>query len=249
MSDMFDWVYRNNLDYKDGRVNRGYRDVIEKKKKHAGLSIKKKYADFKQEILHYGQFSIKQYKPLISKTNAYYQSMVAKSMISKRGNETYGISRKERISRQHLTSIILYTDYTALSSEFTASFRKCGPFEPFQAVINRNRKFWWMSKLLKEAVSEYGQDDSSDAHPLGKLCGPLYCGMNFIMKMRHFVMPLFSPTSTTVQIEVAMKFSGASGIIIELDNRDASSMINWFAESMKGLDVSRISRFKEEEER
>ena len=63
------------------------------------------------------------------------------------------------------------------------------------------------------------------------------------MNMPQFQVSLLSPTSTSVQIQVAMKFSGDSGIIIEFSNERAE------IPRIKGLDASFLSRFKEEDER
>ena len=64
-----------------------------------------------------------------------------------------------------------------------------------------------------------------------------------MLSMPQFSILLLSPTSTSVHIEVAMKFSGESGIIIEFSNYFEPA---WEA---FGFDVSTISRFKEEDER
>ena len=53
-----------------------------------------------------------------------------------------GILQDEMIIRGRLISIILYTDYTALSGKFTSTFRKYHPFEPLQATKQRHTKFY-----------------------------------------------------------------------------------------------------------
>ena len=107
-----------------------------------------------------------------------------------------------------MISIILYTDFTLLSSKFTSTFRKTGPFEPIQAIIQRNRSYYWMSRFLKETEQVYGQYHSFGNGVLDPLRGPFYCGMSMIMKMPQFSMKLLSPTSTTVQISVACRGRG-----------------------------------------
>ena len=64
-----------------------------------------------------------------------------------------------------------------------------------------------------------------------------------VMPMPRFAITLLSPTSTSCHIEVAARFSGNRGIIIEFHNEEG--MAAW----VMGLDVSWISRFKEEDER
>ena len=144
-----------------------------------------------------------------------------------------------------IMSIILYTDYNKLSSDFTATFRKNNQFEPFESVKARNSKYWWWSKCLKEAVAVYGQKKMKWHDYLEKeqLYGPFYCGMSNVMSLPRFSIPLLSPTSTSKQISVALRFSGSHGMLIEMNNYGYKSQ--W----IPGLDVSWISRFKEEDER
>ena len=151
----------------------------------------------------------------------------------------YGISKGEVLSVARLITVILYTDYTDLSRHFSSSFRKCSLFEPLQATKQRHKNYYWWSKLLRQTITVYGQDNK---HGDG-LLGPFYCGMSRVMTMPQFAIKLFSPTSTSIHIEVAMKFSGESGIIIEFNNQGG------YATDVKGLDVSWLSRFREEDER
>ena len=127
---------------------------------------------------------------------------------------------------------------------FYITFRK-NEFEPLQSIKRRNRDYWWMSKILKETIfvygTDYGYDEDWDDMP--RLLGPFYCGMSMVMNMPQFYIELLSPTSTSKHIEVAMKFSGKKGIIIEFNNNKGD------AQFVNGLDVSWLSRFKEEEER
>ena len=57
------------------------------------------------------------------------------------------------------------------------------------------------------------------------------------------MLTMISPTSTSRQLTVALKFSGDYGIIIGFNNDRGSAM------QLKGLDVSWVSGFPEEDER
>ena len=63
------------------------------------------------------------------------------------------------------------------------------------------------------------------------------------MSMPQFQISLYSPTSTTIHEEVAMRFSGESGMIIQFDNHRGDAM------NTRGFDCSWISRYCEEDER
>ena len=96
----------------------------------------------------------------------------------------------------------------------------------------------------QQTIDVFGQSgDKHVKHALGKLCGPFYSGINIILNIPQFSIKLASPTSTTKHLSVATKFSGDSGIILQFDN-DKGPAIN-----VKGLDVSWLSRYKEEDER
>ena len=146
----------------------------------------------------------------------------------------------------YLICIILYTDYTALSTNFSSTFRAINKYEPIQSIKRRHRKYYRMSVGLKMLMRIYGQD-YSEMHghtgPLPRLHGPFYCGISRIMTLPEFSIRLNSATSTSVQIAVAMRFGGSKGMIVQLDNSGG------YAKNTRGLDCSWISRFKEEDER
>ena len=75
---------------------------------------------------------------------------------------------------------------------------------------------------------------------------PFYTGISCVMEMQSFSLRLSAPTSTSTQIEVAIKFSGDNGIILQLTT---TNMLESNSSRLTGFDVSWISQFKEEDER
>ena len=190
--------------------------------------VKRKYDTFKEEISEYNciNFHYKIYKnQVLIKAEQYNQSQMIKEM---------------GIFKQNLISLILYTDYSELSAMFTATFRKNWTFEPLSMTKRRNSKFWWWSNILIRTVQffgiEYGENGDGDLH------GPFYTGMSVLLNMPSFNISLYSPTSTTIHQEVAIKFATEEGIIIEFQN-------DKIGKKAKAFDVSSISRYKEEDER
>eukprot|EP01083_Nonionella_stella_P224151 798150_1 len=183
------------------------------------LFIEPKYATFKEEISHYKYVSLKQYGKIIVKVKQYIQADVLKQTIATHyGTKhcSYDIKTHDPIHFDHLLALVLYTDYTELSSAFSSTFRKCDPFETITSVKQRNGVYYWMSRRLRECVEIFGQcrgykrsDKRYNKDKGTELLGPFYCGMSAVMSMPSFSMRLCSPTSTSKQIEVAMKFSGA----------------------------------------
>ena len=235
--------------------------------------IKPKYGNFKEEIRNYQFIDFrKQYEnEVFIKASKYMETLAVRSILCAPPADfwsigiKYGVSHGSRITIQHIISVMLYTDYTDLSASFTSSFRKHEAFETFNRTKSRNRRYWWWSKFLMETVQIYGEtgnavcsrDERYSYHgrgPImpgrgsrliekGTLKGPFFCGMSRTMIMPQFQISLLSPTSTSCHIEVAMKFSGESGIIIQFDNERQP------AQHVKGFDVSSFSRYKEEDER
>ena len=233
--------------------------------------VDRKFENFKEEISNYEYINIKQFNQALVKANQYMHTVLVKSLqaIYKDENQ-YKIARGTAIPKNHLISVIPYTDYSDLSADFTATFRRHGPFDSLSAAKNRNERYWWWSKTLLETVQVYGKAYHENFHPrdhwaeifrtdgsnkdIGDVKwangiptykdhkGPFYSGMAKVLDMPQFNIQLFSPTSTSVDIEVAMKFCGESGIIIEVDNSKVGQRTRLF-------DVSWISRFPEENER
>eukprot|EP01084_Bolivina_argentea_P239628 402719_1 len=71
-----------------------------------------------------------------------------------------------------------------------------------------------------------------------------YTGISLVMTIPEFTMRLCAPTSTSTQIEVAIKFSGHDGMILELQKAHASAV-----HFLTIFDCSWISQYKEEDER
>ena len=143
----------------------------------------------------------------------------------------------------HLISIILYCDYSDLSRDFKASFRKSYKFQLLSQIRRHNSEYYWWSKTLKEAITEYGQFYKFGNGMLPSLQGPFYCGMSVVLNVTQFIVFMYCPLSTSVHLEVETLFSGEEGMVVELNNNTGSSKY------LHGMDVSWLSRYREEDER
>eukprot|EP01083_Nonionella_stella_P041659 112866_1 len=224
------------------------------------LYVTKKYATFKEEISHYPsvlEFSMVDYKHLVTKVNQYTDSKIVKASKAcggftydtREGHFHYAVDRESCLSFDHLVAVLLYTDYTKLSSNFTSSFRKKHVFETLQSIKRRNREYWWWSKTLRETVEIYGGCRWGDGYydsgrVRNRVRGPFYTGMSFVMNLPAFNIRLCSPTSTSKQFAVANRFSGDKGLVLQFDNPDIEVF-----RFTRAFNCSWISRFKEEDER
>ena len=201
-------------------------------------SVYPRYKDLKEEMLNYQHLDHESYENVLAKAKIYVQTNIAKSL------KIYSIDAAAPISINNLICIILYCDYSNLSSDFTRSFRKIHQFEVLSHIKQRNSYYYHFSKILKETITIYGQRNFFGGNGLlPVLKGPFYCGMSVVLNISQFNMKLLSPTSTSVELSVAIKFSGNNGMILELNNVDGQS------QEVMGMDCSWISRYKEEDER
>ena len=207
------------------------------------LYVRARYGSLKEEMCYYPYFSMKQYREeVIIKVNQYINAKIVKN--TKAHNRVkelhYGIVWKDKLLYSHLVSLVLYCDYSKLSAAFSRSFRKASRFQTIENIKLRNSKYYYFAKYLRETVEAYGQCSME-----GTLTGPFYCGMNILLEMPSFNIRLCAPTSTSMHIEVALKFSTEQGIIIQFQNPKESIQYYW----LRGFNVSWLSRYKEEDER
>ena len=226
----------------EGAFNVGIPFKYQDEEKDDDYYVKRKYDNFFDEIAEYDSenFNYILFKnEVLTKAKQYMETELIKSIHAAEDDE-YGLSVGDKISLENIISIILYCDYTRLSSDFSATHRKLSPFEPLSLTKERHRKYWWWSYLLLQTVQGYGINNEWSEE---RLIGPFFTGMSFMMSVPEFNISLLSPTSTSVQIQVAIKFSGQEGIILEFHNN------NGYSQYVQAFDVSSISRYREEDER
>ena len=168
---------------------------------------------------------------------AYHQTALVKSIKCNKQYCRIEIKKDEIIPPRYLICIILYTDFTELFADFSSTFRSKHKYEAFTSIKKRNEKYFWLSKGLKEMIEHYGQSQYEGIGLLPKLRGPFYTGMSIVLKIDQFVMTLIDPTSTTIHKEVATRFGGEDGMLIQFDNSTGDGRF------VNGFDVSWISRY------
>ncbi len=213
------------------------------------LYVQQRYSTLKEEVSNYKYLNMKQYQELVViKANSYVNAKITKQTKPFKAiyitKLHYGIDRENTtLGYKNLVCLILYTDFSELSGDFSSSFRKKSVFEPISDTRRRNSKYWWWSKILRETVELFGRcRDEEDTN--SGFSGPFYTGMSVVMALPEFNIFLCSPTSTSMQIEVALKFGGSNGMVIQLNNKSSGKY-----DTLRGFDVSWVSRYPEEDER
>jgi len=199
------------------------------------------YKNLKEEQLNYKHLQFYQVKKIMIKAKEYHNTNIARSMKAGTYPEIY--RRGDALSIDSLICMIMYCDYTDLSTDFTLSFRKSNPFQPLSQIKKHNSFYYHWSKILRQTIYDYGQSYRKGNGLLSKLRGPFYSGMSVVLTLSKFAMYINSPLSTSVHLEVAVKFADQEGMILEMDNNAG------FSRAVRGMDVSWLSRYREEEER
>eukprot|EP01084_Bolivina_argentea_P264884 448849_1 len=107
----------------------------------------------KEEALNSG-FCILQLfnEKVILKAMQYFSTTAVKEMKAKYayGDQAahYGINERAGISIKHIQSVILYTDFTDLSTLFSSTFRPAYFGEALESIKKRNQCFYYLSKTL-----------------------------------------------------------------------------------------------------
>eukprot|EP01084_Bolivina_argentea_P170121 294799_1 len=232
--------------YKNAKAEKEKQAYDENINDHSGhlindLFVNKKYNTFKTEILNYGFINIQQYyDDVILKASKYFATTSVKNIIAKRDQDLhYDIIEGTPLSMPNLISLILYCNFSDLSTHFSSTFRKSRLTEPLSSIKARNSNYWWLSKTLRETVEFFG--DSNDDDECEE--GPYFCGMSSVMVVPEFCARLCSPTSTSKQLQVATNFCGRNGIILQFNNN-----ADGFSKYLRSFNCSWISGFKEEDE-
>ena len=204
-----------------------------------------KYSSLKDEILSNLDNEIDDIKTwndeVILKAEQFINTAKVKSMIYDEDSYYYNpeywfkIENGETMSPQHLQSLILYTDFSQLSTSFTSTFRKQYDLETLDSVKQRNRNYYWMSRLLIESVQGFTPKGLNYKDIKDEV---LYCGMSIVLNMPNADIYLRGPTSTTSQIIIAQNFSKNNGVILQLGGQRE-----------RRFNVSWLSKFAEESER
>eukprot|EP01084_Bolivina_argentea_P194277 333301_1 len=208
------------------------------------LYIEPKYLSFKEEITTYKYTNFKNYQTSITKVKMYQKSGIVKSMKADNNHapQHYEIAYESPVTFDHLLAVVCYTDWTDFCYDFSSSFRRRILFETMQSVKTRNSSYYWMSRRLREVVELYG---GYRAQWSGVECkGSFYCGVSTVMDIPSFSIRLCSPTSTSKHKEVAMRFAGKEGMILQFNNPHTVQY-----QYLRGFDCSWMSLYPEEGER
>eukprot|EP01084_Bolivina_argentea_P013318 24967_1 len=101
----------------------------------------------------------------------------------------YRIGKDSKITLKHIYSVLLYTNHTELSSEFSRSFRKLTLKESDQTLIQRHSKYANWAKILREVVECWGCDSADSTNKIKQFHHGLSSKMVFAKLNQRFCLP------------------------------------------------------------
>ena len=181
--------------------------------------IEPKYESMKQEVLQGNNSSLSSIEYINTYKKAQYKHKAIGPNV--RGAfplfaMVYNIKTGSAITMKHILSLLLYTNHTQLSAEFSRSFRKIKSGESDQSLKDRHSLYGNMAKYIKETVECFGTtlDESTIKQ--------FYHGIAGEMLFQGFKTHFCAPTSTTLQYDTATTFAtqngSKNGIIITIKN-------------------------------
>ena len=209
------------------------------------MSVEKHFESLKEEIVGAGYLTNKQWQnKVVLKALKYLKSKSVREATAGRteyGQGTGQNARGTKISEQHLSSIILYCDFTDICTAFSETFRLQDIFEDVESLKKRHSKFAHFGRLLVETVRDFGIN-GRDSTP-GFQKGPFFCGLNCPLNIGTYAIQLSGPCSTSSERSVALNFAKSNGMIMSLNNDAMDAKDEMF------FDCSWISNYFEESER
>eukprot|EP01084_Bolivina_argentea_P035205 65312_1 len=138
----------------------------------------------------------------------------------------YNLTVGSTVSFGHIVAIMIHCNENLLQNKFNATYRRIPKNETNQSLIERHRNYAQMGRLLKELVDGFGH-----CEPRGYQKGwgftkftkyapylrsRLYHGTTIKSQFPSTDVCVNGPLSTTTDFSVAVNFSGAGGLILEL---------------------------------
>ena len=175
--------------------------------------IKPKYKNIKCELLNNTIFTIdsRNYKLAKQKAKQKWSSKHARRLTSDGyAEKEYNIAKSSPISQKHIMSVIFYTDFDTLSYHFSSTFRALNKAEKHDIIVCKlkNAEFANWSRLLSETVNAFGTKTKDCRYDT-----TYYHGVSGLLVFSSFLATFNSPTSTTLQVEVASIFAKKNGAI------------------------------------
>ncbi len=214
------------------------------------MAVKPVYDSLKDEVVGDHDVNSRKWREnVVLKAEKYLDSESVRKITAQRASGGTATGQNEKgspLTKEHLFAVILYCDFGALCTAFSATFRLQDVFEDIESLKARHSQFAHFGRLLVELVLDFGINGyphSRDTHNPSFQRGPFFCGINCPLNIGSYAIRLNGPCSTSTQRSVAVNFAKSNGIILKLNND------TFHGREQSFFDCSWISNYLEESER
>eukprot|EP01084_Bolivina_argentea_P054848 100567_1 len=198
-----------------------------------------KYDSIKQEIFgHKHCICIDQWNDTLNKAKQYINCIKGKSIKAIINEPIMNININDGLNINGLISCLLYTNFTELQKQFSASTRRFGneKYKTDKDIrIEHYKIFFNWGQMLMITINCYGELMTQNK--------AFYHGIDTQLVFADFIAYFNSPTSTTISLSVASSFASSNGIILKLSGRIGVKT------KTKYINVSWFSDYGNEQER
>eukprot|EP01084_Bolivina_argentea_P064190 117098_1 len=165
-----------------------------------------KYDHLTDELLNNREckISIKEYSLELEKCDTFMKSNRVKVLQNR--------DLLNELSRDYILSLLIYCNSDEYQNIWSATFRRIPYDETDIALKCRHSQFYHSSKNLLNLIEIYGEPLIYDKN----INKTFYHGVNTVMYFYRTITQFNGPLSTSRDILVAQRFSGGSGLILEL---------------------------------
>eukprot|EP01084_Bolivina_argentea_P255202 429168_1 len=197
-----------------------------------------KYNDLKTELLMNNIYKLElfEYETIFNQAKKYQKTRKCKRSKARNAgyrNKMCGIRKNVPMSLNYIISVMLYCNNNVLQRIFKSTYRTTDIGSNFKNIISKHCEVARWARYLFESVVFYGQS--------AKINDAYYHGINQLIMFDAFETQFFIPISTTIDANVANRFSTKKGIIVEFGKTCNNAV--------RSLDVSCLSAFPQEKER
>eukprot|EP01084_Bolivina_argentea_P208979 356090_1 len=179
---------------------------------YSELFVSARFASLKIEILQSGYLSIQNWNAkVIAKAEGYYSTQRVKKTKAEYNFYDH-ITIGCHISIKHLMSIILYCDWSDLSTDFTGTFRRNSFLETLESVKERHSNYLHFAKLLVEAVTSFGIN-GDETNPENYLMAIKMSGFELGLSEKEMDFQRQQLPSQALEYEYGPFFCGLSAVL------------------------------------
>ena len=124
------------------------------------MAVKPVYDSLKDEVVGVGEVTNGKWrKNVVLKAAKYLNSKSVRKATAQRANGGTPTGQNKggvALSKEHLFAVILYCDFSALCTAFSATFRLRDEFEDIESLKARHSQFGHFGRLLVELVLDFG---------------------------------------------------------------------------------------------